>query len=271
MIGFHEIGRLGRFGNQLFQYCALVSVAKKNNYKYGIPLQNTKVKKEFSTTKISYRCDIFDIFKKDEECILYDSHQYSSTYEDTGQQFKSEFFLIKDNTNLHGYFQTEKYFIWCENEIRNKLEFRKDILTQSISVCDVTKLKDPIAVHIRRGDYLKVSHVHPTCPIEYYKSAFDKLNANDRDILFFSDDTEWVSKNLTQYVKKYNIIDTKCHLKDFIIMSLCKDFIIANSSYSWWAAWLNKNKLKKVICPRVWFGDKKEITIQQDTRGFEIL
>jgi hypothetical protein len=113
------------------------------------------------------------------------------------------------------------------------------------------KYKDYIGIHIRRGDYLRFPDHHPILPIEYYKTAIDYFKADN--VFVFSDDIDWCKSNIIGD----NIIYIE-NEKDYIemyLMSLCENNIISNSSFSWWGAWLNENKNKKVIGPKLWFGN----------------
>jgi len=111
-------------------------------------------------------------------------------------------------------------------------------------------------VHIRRGDYLNKIHKHPTQPKEYYYSAFSQFN-EDIHFLIFSDDIEWCKNNL-KYKYLY-FIEEELDYISLYLMSLCNHNIIANSSFSWWGAWLNQETNKKVIAPSNWFGKNKKL------------
>jgi hypothetical protein len=116
-------------------------------------------------------------------------------------------------------------------------------------------------VHIRRGDYTnpEILRVHGILEPSYYQQAISKMLEKNPNAVFyfFSDDMEWVKKNLQVEKAVYvsNIL-SKTHFEDFWLMSQCKHHIIANSSFSWWAAWLNKNENKMVIAPNRWFNEK---------------
>ena len=163
---------------------------------------------------------------------------------------------VNDNTNLHGYLQSEKYFKHCEDVIRKHFEPSEKIKKEMKLIFDSTK--DYCAVHVRRGDYVKLSATHhPLQTLEYYNKAMSMIRKTNPGILFivFSDELSWCKENLKgsdiNYSWEYG---NPVHIYDFFCMASFKHNIIANSSFSWWAAWLNKNPDKRVIAPLNWFG-----------------
>ena len=134
------------------------------------------------------------------------------------------------------FYITEK----LEEEIQNKYG---EVLNQN--TC---------SIHVRRGDYLNLSEHHPLCDIEYYKDAMEHM-PNDTVYLVFSDDISWCKENFLG--DNYIFIEDNSDIFDLYLMSLCHNNIIANSSYSWWGAWLNNNKNKIVVSPKMWFGPAK--------------
>ena len=117
----------------------------------------------------------------------------------------------------------------------------------------IESVENPIALHIRRGDYVKNSDNHPVCGMDYYKAALDHFDS-DRNVIVFSDDPLWCHDESTFADDRFIISENEDNRVDLCLMSLCNDFIIANSTYSWWGAWLSSNKDKKVIAPVQWFG-----------------
>jgi hypothetical protein len=242
MVTFSELGNFGRLGNQLFQIAATIGIAKRNNTEYYFP--NWAYSKFFSTC-IPVRNE-----KKN-------THRYSETsfsYQDV--------VLNKDHDwDLYGYFQSERYFSHCSNAIRNYFTFRKEIAeTILFSYKDVLSTEN-VSVHIRRGDYLTKPDYHTNLSVEWYDKALSFFSPGITKIIF-SDDIPWCKETL----KWDNIIYTDGNeCEDILLMSLCMNNIIANSSFSWWGAWLNENESKKVIAPVKWFGpatsaDTKDIT-----------
>lgn len=155
---------------------------------------------------------------------------------------------LKQNILIQGYFQSQKYFIDYEDKIRNLFS------------TDIDVKKDVCAIHIRRGDYLRLAHHHPLQPMSYYSDAINTMGYNYK-YLIFSDDIEWCRNNLENELTLKDKIDIEYTESgstyiDFVNMTSCQHHIIANSSFSWWAAWLNNQKNHKVICPnpKRWFG-----------------
>ena len=160
----------------------------------------------------------------------------------------NEILGIEDGDALWGYWQSEKYFKDYENEI-------KDLFSPTEEIVDYINskyggiLKNSVSIHSRRGDYLNAPGYHPTCDMEYYRSAISHFG-HRKNFLVFGDDVNWLRDN---FDGNFHIIQ-ETDVIDLYIMSMCKDNIIANSSFSWWGAWLNSNENKKVIAPKNWFG-----------------
>jgi len=163
---------------------------------------------------------------------------------------------------LNGLFQSEKYFGHREQLIREIFTFPafagedpNNQLLAEIQLCP------SIAVHVRRGDYVKyaVTHsTHGTCSTAYYQESIRYITSRvpGSRLFFFSDEPDWVKENLTFEGANARIISINKGMnswKDMYLMSCCKHNIIANSSFSWWGAWLNNNEQKMVIAPEKWF------------------
>ena len=157
---------------------------------------------------------------------------------------------------LHGFFQSEKYFHHNRKKILEYFKPTLEIKNQLMDKCNDLLSGKTCSVHVRRGDYLKFPKEHPTLQPEYYYNSFNEFD-DDTTFLMFSDDIEWCKEN----IKGYNIhyIDESLDFLNIYLMSLCDNNIIANSSFSWWGAWLNENPEKKVIAPKIWFGENKKL------------
>jgi hypothetical protein len=152
---------------------------------------------------------------------------------------------------IEGFFQSEKYFINVRNELLDLFE-EPSIIQKIIDEKYPQYGARTTSIHVRRGDYLKNPNYHPTQPMLYYETAMDILK-NDTDyFLVFSDDIEWCKNNITGDNIIY--IDSEIDYIELYLMARCNNNIIANSSFSWWGAWLNKNENKKVVAPTLWFG-----------------
>lgn len=183
-------------------------------------------------------------------------------HREKGLGFDPAFFRLPDDTYLHGYWQSEKYFGRHADQIRADFAFpaargRNAELAAEID-SDLS-----VSLHVRRGDYVAVS-AHGVCDQAYYDAALAQLLPRlpkDPVIYVFSDDPDWARDNLTlpgrRVVVDHNGSDAD--FEDMRLMSLCDHNIIANSSFSWWGAWLNTNPGKIVVGPTAWFADPKLI------------
>ncbi len=158
--------------------------------------------------------------------------------------------ILENEAILDGFFQSEKYFIKNEKEIRELFKPTQEVIdTINGKYCHLLS-GNTISLHVRRGDYVNNSSNHPPCALSYYNKALDILG--DDKVLVFSDDIEWCKDVFIG--DRFIYIDNEKDYIELYMMSLCKNNIISNSSFSWWGAWLNKNKHKKVIAPKKWFG-----------------
>lgn len=156
------------------------------------------------------------------------------------------------NLLLTGHYQSEKYFINHKNFIVSLFECPEEYIKQITEW--LPNISTYNSLHIRRGDYLNFPEHHPQQTEEYYKKSVELLG-EDETYLIFSDDIEWCKTNF-DFIKNKQFIENTEDWLDLYIMSLCKNNIITNSSFSWWGAYLNKNPNKKVIGPQNWFGPK---------------
>ncbi|MEI7497654.1 MAG: alpha-1,2-fucosyltransferase [Candidatus Falkowbacteria bacterium] len=187
------------------------------------------------------------------------NNRYNTNYHYT---YHNSDVAVKNNYYLDGYYQSFRYF----NSIRDVLlaDFKiKDGLSQIGLEAErqILSSKYSTSLHIRRGDYVNQSgaNYHGLCDAKYYNTALAKLNKDNLtgEIFVFSDDIEWAKKNLIldQSVTFVSRPDLN-YVEEMILMSKCHNQIIANSTFSWWAAWLNENSQKKVISPRRWLAAK---------------
>jgi hypothetical protein len=164
----------------------------------------------------------------------------------------------KRNTYLVGFWQSEKYFENYRNIIASDFIFKPLLSPENENLISEISYSQSVAIHIRRGDYLK-SDFHNICEREFYEKAISKIYSKVENPVFyiFTEDTQWAKENIN-FVENLKIVEGNTGVKSYLdmqLMSNCKHQIIANSSFSWWAAWLNKNENKVVICPNKWFND----------------
>jgi hypothetical protein len=247
MLTFNSIGRYGRLGNQMFQYATLLSVAKTKSYEYGIPKCN-------SNENEYYKFFLPECFPN---LSALDSSKIFNPYKIIEQNFcyDSKIFQIYDNTDLLGYFQSEKYFLNHRSQILNEFSFDRIIFEKS-SVLRALEQEDVISLHLRLGDYVDQPNNHPVCSKDYYLQALEEIPKH-KTIFVFSDEIE-KAKNFFNFLhRKVIFVDETNKYINMCLMTLCNYHIIANSSFSWWGAWLSNSK--KVIAPKQWFGDAKHM------------
>lgn len=249
MIGFNALGRMGRLGNQMFQYAALKGLAKNIGTDICIPHYTQAVDDGIGNM---LRTELFDSFNLRVNIGLLNNGHAPVVHERFFHFDEELFAMCPDHVSLQGYFQTEKYFKHIEDEIRENFTFKNEILNPCKEM--ISGVENPIALHVRRTDYVSNSANHPPCTLEYYEAALKHFDDN-RNVIVFSDDPVWCQKQELFSNDRFMISENDDNRVDLCLMSLCNDFIIANSSYSWWGAWLSSNKNKKVIAPNRWFGE----------------
>jgi hypothetical protein len=247
MITCNSMGTNGRLGNQLFQYAFLFAIAKKNNYEFGIPFKS-KSDNEY------YNLFLPECFSN---LSAKDSSNHNNIYRFYEQKFEYDesVFSLPDNIDFWGYFQTEKYFKNYRNEILNEFKFNNEITDYCLNFIKNTnpENKKILSIHIRLGDYVNNQDAHPVCSKEYYQKALEK-NPNDVLIYAFSDDVEKCKILFSEFNREIVYPNSGNLFKDMCLMAFCDYHIIANSSFSWWGAWLSNSK--QVIAPSIWFGPK---------------
>ena len=265
MIGFNNLGRMGRLANQMFQYASLKGIARHHGYDYMISFHD-----EFMDDGIGnmLRTELFESFDLKVRTGIYEAPVLGERQFHFDQEL---FDRCPDNVVLQGYFQTEKYFKHIEDEIRQDFTFKDAILNPCKEMME--GVDNPIALHVRRTDYVINSANHPPCSLDYYKKALSHFESH-RNVIVFSDDPAWCNEQELFSGEHFMISENEDNRIDLCLMSLCDDFIIANSTFSWWGAWLSANKDKKVIATRQWFGadgytkdhDTKDVTPDGWTR-----
>jgi hypothetical protein len=235
MIVFNDFTR-SRFGNQLFFVAATMGIAVKNNTEYG-----------FTSNMGHSGIDYQSIFKNDLPIINYipevKYHQ---------EQFCYYNVIINEDVEIFGYFQSEKFFKHIEDLVKKQFEFKDTVV--DLVKSKYPNISDSCTIHIRRGDYVSQPNHHPLLPIEYYNNYIDDYS--EGDIYVFSDDIEWAKEQFVGNRYLFPSFEQDNDLNCFVLMSLAKNSLIANSTYSWWAAWLNQNPNKKIYAPNhtKWFG-----------------
>jgi hypothetical protein len=265
MIGYNRLGSNGRLGNQMFQYAALRGIAAKRGYDWVIPPEN------YNHTDNYGLFETFEMKNVKQSNLGFVDGQ---SVEENDYCFIPEFFdECPDNVSLEGYFQTEKYFNHIENEIREDFTFKKEYLIPCKEYIDSLDAS-PIFLHVRQLDNIGREDYHPILPISFFEEALSNF-PDDTPCFVFTDDIGWCKSqeffkqerflfNENNQKYSYQTMDgrgksqnTLMPQVDLCLMSLCSGAIIANSSFSWWGAWLQNNR-GKIIAPnpQKWFGSK---------------
>lgn len=230
MITFRKLGEYGRLGNQMFQIAATIGIARQNGVDYGF---NKWEYESFFKRKLPVAIE-GDIPILNEREFSYSSYEICPDMD----------------YELQGYFQSERY--WEDNidEVLSYFEFAAPTAPYPSTT---------VSIHIRRGDYLRLSNYHKNLTIDYYERAMDRFPGCT--FYVFSDDIVWSNQEFSKFSDKDIVIVTGNYgdpnhlaVSDLRLMSQCQHNIIANSSFSWWGAYLNKNPDKTVIVPKQWFG-----------------
>lgn len=256
----------GGRGNQLFTY----SLARKLEIKYNIPmyLDLSFLNRRDMGPKFTYRdydLDVFNINPKftseiNKSCnIDYMIKEPSLIYHDNISHIYN--YIPHDKTiYLDGYWQCDKYFIEIEDILRKELTFKVPISNgKQLDLLNEIKSSNSIMIHVRRGDYLN-NDFHGVINVDYINNSINiiKEKVNNPKFYIFSDDIEWCENNLTHIENSFIVDDSYKDVKfaNYLeLMIACKNFIISNSTFSWWAAWLSNNKNKIVISPKKWFSN----------------
>jgi len=246
-IAFNYLGKLGQLGNQMFQYAATLGVARYSGVTFTIP-NHKEIFDDGIGNKL--RIELFDCFdiKPENIGLLKTEH----ILQEKGFDFDSS--ILNGSTQidytLYGFFQTEKYFKHCANEVRSQFTFKKEIIDECKEIVEEC-FEEPIALHIRRGDFLINSGNHYNQTLDYYEQALSKFDVK-RQVVIFSDDPKWCMEQELFSDDRFLVSEAAGPYHDLYLMTQCSDFIIANSSFSWWGAWLANTG--KVIAPKRWFG-----------------
>lgn len=269
---------IGGLGNQMFQY----ALGRELSISHNVPLRLDVG--DFSNYALHQGFELDRIFKGQMELVtarnLHDilgwrSYRHMrrlllrpSMHWLHGQRFIVEphFHYWEGVQNLRppfylsGYWQSERYFSRNATIIRDDFTFTKPLLGRNSDLAQEIREKQSISLHIRRGDYVsnpQTLATHGVCSLEYYRLAVAYMAERIAEPWFyvFSDDPDWVRANLTVDYPMVFVDNNRGSdsFNDMHLMSLCQHHIIANSSFSWWGAWLNPSESKMVIAPERWF------------------
>ena len=260
----------GGLGNQLFQYCAGRALALRHGVDLSLDLRDYDGLNAFSVGLGHFNVQtvpaerlpagredgVFGVLAK----VV--KGGALRTYREAKLGYDAGFGALGDETHLKGYWQSERYFLDHEDQIRSDLQMVAEPSQQNVDMRGEIAACNAVSLHIRRGDYVsnaKFNAVHGTCDLDYYARAagFVADRVGDPVIYAFSDDPAWVAENL-ELPFEMRFVDhndgSTAH-EDLRLMATCKHHIIANSSFSWWGAWLNSSQEKVVAAPTQWFAE----------------
>lgn len=233
---------MGGLGNYMFQLGATYTHAKKMNADVIVDVY------DIMRVHNSYENYLPNLFRK----IKFGNPTIDSTYDEVSFTYNP--IPQIDNLKLVGYFQSEKYL--DRNLILDIFDV-SDLISPDLKYLDEINNSYSVSIHVRRGDYVTIQDYHPLCSIEYYRDAIQYLGS-DKKYFVFSDDINWCKDIFTDI--DVTFVSGLHDWQEMYLMSMCKHNIIANSSFSWWGAWLNKNN-NMVIAPKNWFGPAKQLDV----------
>ena len=259
----------GRMGNQMFQWAFGRALEERkgrtpifDDSRETLKLGCFKLSKDIKTinkplwNKILRKIIIFRNLRNKVTDLKILAPHYSEKY--TGG-YQPELFEVTPPACISGYFQTEKYFLDVRDKLLKDFEIKGKISIQNQLMLEKIKFVNSVSVHFRRGDYTKarVEKLFGMCSENYYKKAIDTIAKQTQKpitLFIFSDDINWVKNNVKfDYETIYVDINSgKQGVFDLDLMKNCKHNVIANSSFSWWGAWLNENPDKIVVAPTPW-------------------
>lgn len=265
------INIIGGLGNQMFMY-AYAKALEQRGYEVKMDISG------FETYRLhdGYGLDKYNISlpvaTKKEVARYYKRDFLAKVLRKLGKRdknvliddnlaFNKKWLEIEDDRYIIGYFQSERYFIDIRDLLLKEFAIRDNLSSYTADMKQKIGIsKNSCSIHIRRGDYLVGNNIniHGLIGLEYYINSIEFLKQKRDDICFFvfSDDMEWTKENLG--LQNAIFVDSNSKRpphEDIYLMSICQDNIIANSSFSWWGAWLNQNSNKVVVAPSRWFAD----------------
>lgn len=246
LVTFQKLGMFGSLGNQMFQLAATLSLAQK----WALPVKIPKRTGYFEETYGRF-VDYVDVgldlgleylTPEDKISLKYDERWSIGCEKPT------------ENITLEGYFQSEDWFKEYSGLIRQKFTAFKPEIQAKIGqiATQLPHNKSLTAIHVRRGDYVNKQEYHTLLPLSYYQKAKETIGG-DQSYVVFSDDLSWCKEN---FPEDHFFVESGNAFVDLGVMIACDNFIIANSSFSWWGAWLAWNESKKIVAPKNWFGPR---------------
>ncbi len=234
---------MGGLGNQIFQAAHAIAQGMIHNRevvfipKSWTPMQGRQTENYLNNIfrKLKF-VDNIDGFEKVSEGLW----EYSEVH------------VKENNTVFDGYFQSSKNFLGQDNQIRNTFSPTKEFINEMLEKHPELNEEKTLSIHIRRGDCFMNPDIHPIATEKYIENAIKEIGEYSH-VFVFSDDKVWVKENLK--FDNVNYVDDEDY-RELWLMSLCKNNIIVNSTFSWWGSFLNNNPNKKIVAPSIWFGPR---------------
>ena len=273
---------IGGLGNQLFQYATARALAYRHGVEVKVDCSFLNQTANGAYTQRKYELGIFkaDIKianeKEVESFLKFKTNKLMRVAQrnipelfdylyvaESGNHYYKNFKYIPNNAYLEGFWQSEKYFSVIRPHILNDLQLTAEPVHQIKEILQKIETTNSISIHVRRGDYVTLANAnnfHGTCSVDYYQNSVSFINerVGDGQLYVFSDDIKWCKQHFKFNQPTHFVEHTEADYWDLFLMSKCKHNIIANSSFSWWAAWLNKNEGKIVVSPNNWY--QEEVT-----------
>jgi hypothetical protein len=277
MIITHLIGGLG---NQLFQYAIAYDLSLRHNTKvildisgfdsyklHNYSLQHFNIPQNFYLTqRENFPSNLIDKFNQKRI-----NPKKTIQIQESGYAFDKNYIDFPNNSHLYGYWQSERYFMSISGLLLNKLEIKTPSSPENTILLDKMRGCESIGLHIRRCDYAPNSHKNQILfspDLNYYYRCIEFICERTRNPHFFifSDDPKWAQENLiiNHMATFISHNDSSKNYEDLRLMSNCQHNIISNSTFSWWAAWLNPNINKMICAPKTWFSGSESLPDTKD-------
>lgn len=268
---------MGGLGNQMFQYAAGRSLAHSRNTQLKLDLSFLNADTKGAYTKREYELGAFSmepVFASPDDLAPFAEKRKNKItrilsrlvpsknlyVSERGHNYQESFMDFPENTYLDGFWQSEKYFLGIAELIRKDFCFKTAPEGKNLELAERIKKTDSVSLHIRRGDYVRnkaVLEFHGVCQPAYYYAGLKHIQQQSKvsELFIFSDDSEWCRQNLAFDVPCTYVAHNTgaASFEDMRLMSLCRHHVIANSSFSWWGAWLDAREDKVVVAPQKWF------------------
>jgi hypothetical protein len=275
---------MGGLGNQMFQYALGLSISEYRNDKFQIDTSILLNRKNLNPNSVIRDFDLAEVFNieisnkyigvQDINVNKYYTNfnkflplNIRKYYTEKHFHFNNEVYNLKSkDLILEGYWQSYKYFQNNQNEIKRVFTFKNPLMPNSVNLMNIILNTDSVCINVRRGDFIN-DPILELQSIDFYINSINYLRSiikTELTFFVFSDDMEWCKNNFNFLCNSYTVDHTHKGLRFsnyLLLMSSCKHFIIPNSTFGWWAAYMSSNKNKKIIAPKNWFKNNKINTL----------